>query len=310
MLTIHRCEQAHAAARRVPLAVAFLGAVVLTGCGSNATSSSSGAAATATPAPTATPAATSTPGPSSVQATLTGSSAGLTGPLVTGSVHFVTCAEPTLSGPVILAFRSAADTTIGILLTIHQSSIAVRLASGSGTSYTERDFTGSGVTSFNASSGAQFSSSLTESTAAGTNKGTIGTVSSIAGSVSCGTFQVGSASLTLSGNTAGGAVGSSLTGARVLCGNNGQGVYATVTGLGQVGSTPAIITVGGGTEASPMFVVIGTASSSYQFNTSAAGSVTVTATTATYHATVTETSPVAGSHTLMVSGTASCGTSS
>lgn len=286
--------------------MALCSAVALAACGGNATASSSGAAAVATATPTATP----TPGPSSLQASLVGSSAGLSGALVVGNVHFVTCAEPTLSGLTIFAFRYATDPSIGVLLTIRQAMITVRAAVGSGTNYTGREFTGSGVTSFDARSGAQFSSSLTESTAAGTNKGTIGTISSISGSVSCGSFKVGSASLTVTGTTAGGAVTGPLTQVRVLCGNNGQGLYAGVGGLGHVGSTPALITIGGGVQGAPLYVGVQTASASYQFSTSAAGSATVTTAGATYSATVTETSPVAGSHTLMVSGTSTCGTSS
>lgn len=308
MLTIRSDQDAaHASGPRTALATALFAAVALAACGS---SSSSGVTpATGTPASTATPAATPTPGPSTVQATLVGSSAGITGALVVGNVHFVTCAEPSLSGPTIFAFRSAADTSIGVLLTIRQSTINVRLAQGSGTSYTAREFTGSGVTSFDARSGAQFSSSLTESTASGTKTGAIGTISSISGSVSCGSFKVGSASLTVTGTTAGGAVSRSLTQVRVLCGNNGQGLYASVGGLGQVSSAPAIISVGGGVQGAPLFVGVQTASAFYQFNTSTPGAAIVTTTGATYNGTVTETSPVAGAHTLMVSGTATCGTS-
>jgi hypothetical protein len=309
MLTIHGLrDQIHEPARRVALTLSIVGALVLTACGGSATSSSSSGGAASTPTPT--PEATATPGPSSVQATLSGDP-GIGGALVTGSVHFVTCDEPSLSGPDIVAFRSATNPAIGVLLTIRQGAIAVRLASGAASTYTERLFDGTGVTSFDASSGATFSSSLTESTPAGTQTGTLGMVTSISGSVSCGTFKKGSASVTVAGGTAGGDISGVLTMVRVLCGTSGPGQqYATVTGLGKVGSTPAVITVGGGQGTAPLFVAVQTSSTTYQYSTSAAGSATVTTSGATYNATATETAPTAGAHSLMVSGSATCGTSS
>jgi hypothetical protein len=307
MLTSHGIsDETRATARRSGVALSLFGALVLSACGSSAAPSSSSGGAASTP----TPEATSTPGPSSVQATLTGDP-GVTGALVMGSVHFVTCGEPSLAGPNILAFRGLADPTIGVLLTIRQGSIGVRLAQGASTTYTERLFSGTGVTSFDAASGATFSSSLTESTPAGTHTGTLGAITEISGSVSCGTFQRGSASVTVAGGTAGGNISGLLTMVRVLCGGAPGQMYATVTGLGKVGSTPAVITVGGGVGQSPLFVVVQTSSTtSYQYGTSAAGSATVTSTGATYNAMATESAPVAGAHTLTVSGSATCGTSS
>jgi hypothetical protein len=303
MVTIH---SAHASIRRAGLLLSLLAAIALTACGSTGTPGAS----SGTPAPTPTPTPLSTPGPSSVQATITGD-ARVTGPLVTANVHFVNCEGPSLQGPTILAFRNATDTAIGVLLSIRQGSISVRLAEGASTAYTERTFDGTGVTAFDAASGARFSSSLTESTPATDHKGTIGTVSSISGSVSCGTFTPGSASLTIAGNTAGGAVNGSPTKVRVLCGTQSTGqYYAQVSGLIQVGSTPAVVSISGGTQQSPLFVFLQTASAAYGYSTSTPQGVSVTATNATYNGTVMETSPVAGAHTLTVSGSATCGTSS
>ncbi len=309
MLTIHRLShRAHAWARRACFLVAMFATTALCACGSATPGTSSSAGA---PTPTPTPTPLSTPGPSSVQATITGD-ASVTGPLVVGSVHFVNCETPSLQGPSILAFRSATDTAIGVLLTLRQGSITVRLAEGSGAAYTERLFSGTGVTAFDAASGAKFTSSLTESTPAGDKTGTIGAISSITGSVSCGTFTLGSTSLTIAGNTAGGAVNGSPTQVRVQCGGNGPGqFFATVSGLMQVGSTPALVTVGGGGSAqAPMYVFFETAATTYYYTTTTAGSATITSTSATYHATVTEVMPVKGAHTLTVSGSAACGTSS
>ncbi len=229
---------------------------------------------------------------------------------MTGTVGFVTCDEPSLTGPSILAFRSASNGQVGVLLTIRQGAIEVRVAQGAAATYTERLFDGTGVTSFDALSGAQFSSSLTETTPAGANKGTLGSISSISGSVSCGTFQPGSASVTVTGTTPGGALSGALTSVRVLCGGVAPSQYATVTGLSKAGSTPVVVSVTGGVGQSPLTVTVQSASALYQYTTSAAGAVTITSSGATYNATATETTPAAGAATVKVSGTATCGTSS
>ncbi|MGA8521828.1 MAG: hypothetical protein WB807_02080, partial [Candidatus Dormiibacterota bacterium] len=255
-----------------------------------------------------TPLTTSTPGAASEQATLTGDPR-ITGPLnADGVTHFVTCDEPSLSGAEIFAFENAADPSVGVFLTIRRGFINVRLASGSGAAYTERDFAGSGVTSFGAASGAQFSSSLTEATPAGTHKGTVEAITSIAGSVSCGTFTPGGGTVTVTGDTGSGTLSGSLTSIRVECGGSGQGSYAIVAGLSRVGSTPALINVDGGNGASPLFVTVSTGSGAQQFSNSATGLVTFSAGVATYHATLTQTAaPGAGGHTVMVNGSATCG---
>ncbi len=289
---------------RAGLALCTLGAM-LAACGGD-TSSGPTTAATATPA-----AATATPGPSSIHATLTGD-VGVSGPLVLGTVHFVTCAAPSLRGESILAFENGSDATVGVLLTIRASAIEVRLARGSGTSYSARLFDGTGVTSFNPLSGAVFSSSLTESTPAGANKGTLGAITSISGSVSCGTFTPGSATVTVAGDTASGMLSGALTSVRVLCGNGATGDFVTVSGLSHAGSTPVVVSVLGGIAGSTFTVVVQTATAGYQYSSAAVGVVTRTSTGATYNGTAKETAASAGTaaRSVTVSGTASCGTSS
>lgn len=287
--------------RRVAWTLCLLGTLVLAACGGTAAPSNA-------PAQKPTPLTTSTPGPFSIQATLTGD-ARITGPLNTGGVtHFVTCDAPSLSGETIDFFESTADPVVGAFVTVRAGSINVRLASGSGATYTERDFDGSGVTSFGAASGAQFSTSLTDATPAGGNKGTIETISSISGSVSCGTFTPGSGTITVTGDTGNGMLSGPLTSIRVGCGNSG-GQYATVMGLSHVGSTPALIELAGGTRSSPFFVAVMTASGTQDFTNPATGLVTFPAGGVAYNATVTEqtASGSAGTHTLMASGTATCG---
>lgn len=287
-------------------ALGALGALLLAACGGTSPATSATASPTATAA-----AATSTAGPSSVQATLTGDPS-VSGPLVMGSVHFVTCASPSLKGESIVAFESGTDATIGVLLTLRASSIEVRVARGSGTAYTERIFDGTGVSAFDAMSGAMFSSSLSETTPARSNKGTLGAVSSISGSVSCGTFTPGSATVTVTGSTAAGTLNPALTSVRVLCGSNTAGGFVTVTGLSTAGSTPVLVSVLGGIGGSAFFVVIETATVAYQYSSASAGIVTRTGTGATYNGTASETaaSPGAAGRSVRIGGSATCGTSS
>jgi hypothetical protein len=296
---------------RVTLAASALAAVALSACGGSTSSSSSSGAATqtATPPATPTPLPTSTPGPASEQGTLTGD-ARITGPLNSnGSVHFVNCDEPSLDGPTIQAFGQSADAAVGVFLTIRAGSIAVRLGSGSGATYTERDFTGTGVTSFSPASGAQYSSSLTETTAAGGNKGGIESISSIAGSVSCGTFTTGSGTITVAGDTGTGLIAGALTSLRVKCGSSTQGPYATVAGLSHVGSALVLVDLAGGTAPSPFFVSVSTPAGFKQYESTSTTAVTFPSSgVVTYNTTATESTPTTtGKHTLTVSGTATCG---
>jgi hypothetical protein len=297
--------------RRVALAISALGAVVVSACGSSAAPGSSSAAAqTPTPVATPTPLPTSTPGPASEQGTLTGD-ARITGPLNTnGPVHFVNCDGPSLDGLTIQAFGYAADPSVGVFLTIRAGYIAVRLGSGSGTAYTERDFTGTGVTSFSPASGAQFSSSVTETTAAGGNKGIIESISSISGSVSCGTFTTGGGTITVAGDTGSGLIAGALTSLRVKCGTSQQGPFATVSGLTHVGSALALVNLAGGTAPSPFFVSVSTTSGFKQYKSTSTTAVTFPSSgVVTYNATTTEsTASTNGIHTVTVSGTATCGT--
>ena len=250
-------------------------------------------------------------GPPSVQATLTGDAA-VSGPLAMGSVHFVNCELPTLKGEVINAFENlAGDTTVGVLLTLRAGTIDVRLARGSATTYTERTFEGTGVTSFSPAVGAQFSSSLTELPAAGSSKGTLGAISSISGSVSCGTFQPGSASITVVGDTVLGPINASLTMTRVICGGSGATRFVTVNALATVGSTPVTVAVGGGKpDGATFFVAVSTATVNYEYTSAVAGIVTLTDGGATYNGSATEVASSTGAagRVVKVSGSATCGT--
>ena len=114
-------------------------------------------------APSASPAATPTKGPASSQFALTGTAA-LTGPV---SAQTIVCDRPSLDGPEIFFLGRAGTTGPQIVIFLRAGHVEVRVATGSGATLRERDFTGTGVTTFDAATGAQLDTALTETTAAG-----------------------------------------------------------------------------------------------------------------------------------------------
>ena len=108
----------------------------------------------------------------------------------------------------------------------------VRVGTGSGTTLKLRSFEGTGVTGFDAASGAQLDSTLTETTAAGSAVGDLGSLSSIKGSIDCGDQLPGSASITITGPTQFGQIDGQLTNVVVTCTVTGSGPFVGINGLG------------------------------------------------------------------------------
>lgn len=271
-----------------------------------------GSATSTTPTP-AIPTAEATPsgpaGPPVVQAELSGSAS------VSGPLHFtdVTCANPTFSGLTIIADATNATPNLAIRLTLSSTAVAVQLDTGSGSSYRERDFAGSGISGFNASTGATVSSPLHDTTAANGKIGSIGSVSSITASVNCKGQTAGSGAFTFTGTTAQGAISSPLTVTRVTCSTlAGPGVYTMhAVGIGTVGTQAALIGVFGNASASGHYASVTLSLQnnpiSYFFTSTAAANVTLSTTSARVDARVTE--PYAPMDTLHVTGDATCGSS-
>ena len=145
--------------------------------------------ATSAPAPStsqtlsASPVATSTKGPASSQFALTGT-ADLTGPV---SAQTIVCDRPSLDGPEIFFLGQAGTTGPQVVIFLRAGHVEVRVATGSGATLRERDFAGTGVTTFDAATGAQLDTPLTETTAAGAAIGDLGALSHISGTIDCGT---------------------------------------------------------------------------------------------------------------------------
>jgi hypothetical protein len=226
------------------------------GCGGSGTSSPTvaptvgstapPASSQVTPSPAASAAASSalpspapSKGPATAQISLTGG-AGLTGPVTAQTIN---CNRPSLDGPEIFFIGQAGSGPM-IVIFLGARQMEVRVATGSAATLKERDFTGTGVTTFDAASGAQFSSPLSETTAAGTAVGTLGALSSISGSIDCGDQLPGTANVVVSGLTPYGQLSGALTSVDVTCTVTvSSGTFVGVTGLGMAGATPVLVFV-------------------------------------------------------------------
>src|ERR1700730_11467243 len=134
-----RLPSIHPLRRWAPVIVAATG-LALSACGST-----SGAGTTPSPAPTPVP-------PAGGHFTETGAVQLVT----TVAPSAVTCSFPSLNGPEILLQVATSDRTMGGYITLTSSKVFLRVGTGSGSTYTQRNFSGSGVTNFDATQGAHF----------------------------------------------------------------------------------------------------------------------------------------------------------
>ena len=275
----------------------ILGAAILTSTGL-ALTACGGGAGTPTAAQTPVPSATPIP-PAGAQFAETGDVKLVTTVAATG----VTCSFPTVSGPQILMQVATSDGKEGGFITLNASTVFLRVGAGAGGSYTERDFSGPGVSNFDAAKGASFNAQLHDTTPAGQNAGTIGAVSSVSGTVSCGTKTPGGGTITISGNSSGGSISGALTSILVKC--PAGKTFAIINGLTTVGSAPANVEIGGADGS--YFASISTASTNYFFGSSAKGLYTVGNGHVIWtNAALAQTNP-SGAGSITISGDATCG---
>jgi len=318
-----------APSRRAAWAAFLIAGLLVGACGSG--SSSPAAAASASPAPSvdatlpvaspsasaqaASPAAipsasvaAASPAASKGPATASLATKGTSG--LTGAVTptEIICGEPSFNGPQIFVLGAAAGGSPQVVLFITANRVEARVATGSGTSLRMRTFVGTGVSGFDGTAGAQLDGPVTETTAAGSAKGTLGALSSLSGAIDCGNQQPGSATVVVSGTTALGDVAPGMTSVHVLCTLAGGQHYVGLQGLGTAGTTPVLIFVTLG----PASVQVGvdTPTVGGFFSANGASLDTVTATGGTVNADVTETDKnSAVHHVLHVAGDATCGAS-
>jgi hypothetical protein len=237
-------------ARRLlwPFGLALAAGLIVAACGSGAATPTPSPTAAPTPTPASTPTLAPTPtpvpsptkGPATAQLTIAGD------PAIAGSAGTVSvqCNFPSIGGNVIILYdANAAGLAVRVVLS--PGTVSVRYASGSGKTYLDREFTGTGVTGFDPATGAQIDTSLSTAPNAGAT-GNLGTITSIKGSVDCGNQQPGTSTLTLTGATAEGQLtGVVLNPVRVDCVASSSSKYVQVVGVAQLGSIPALVFIDG-----------------------------------------------------------------
>jgi len=261
-----------------------------------ASSSASSAAATEAPSPTP------SKGPATATFAVTGT-AGLTGPVTPTTI---TCDQPGLDGPDIFVLGTAGSGP-GIVLFISAGHVEARVGTGAAATLKLRTFVGTGVTKFDAATGATFDTQLTETTGKGTAIGNLGALTAISGTIDCGDQQAGTSSIVLSGESALGTIGATVTSVHVTCTVIGPAAYATVNELGTAGTTPVLVFVNA--NATLLQVVLETKTVASIYSSKAPGLVTFTPGGVTVAGDVTETVKAGATpHVLHVAGDATCGT--
>jgi hypothetical protein len=154
-------------------------------------------------------------------------------------VTLIDCQFPTPDGLQIFMLGQFGTGGPALNMRILPGSLGLTVSTGSGAQFHSRSFTGTGVTSFDAATGAQLDSPLTEVTASTENPKGIGLLKSLAGSIDCGNQVPGTSTLMLTATTPDGDVNGGLDPVRVSCNGSKQfGKSVQVIGVGMVGTTP------------------------------------------------------------------------
>jgi hypothetical protein len=275
-------------------------ALVAAGCGSSTTPAKTPPATL--PASTPSPTAGAPSGPPSAQVTIAGD------PTIAGAmtIDTVECSFPSIAGEEIFVTGSpATSSTTSIHLTLASSQLAVIADTGSGTSFHARTFAGTGVSGFDATTGAQLSGPLTETTTS-SDKGTgVGKITSITGTISCAGQTPGTTTMVMTGTLAAGVVSGGITEVHVVCLSN----EAETLGIVQVGGAPAYTAIFSlaGKFTADVVPALGTADF-FVSSASATSMPTTTGTTVDGDATQ-QVSAGAKAYTIHVTGQSTCGSS-
>jgi len=227
------------------------------------------------------------------------------------TVANISCQFPAYAGLEIVVngtFPTAPG--VSVRITITPSGLTVGADTGSGSAFKERDFTGSGVTAFNAAAGAQINAPLTERPSAVAVSG-IGTVTSLSGRVSCNGQSPGASTLMLKGSTVDGVVSSGVNTPWVKCEPAASGAASggvLIIGLITAGPTTDLLDMFGQTGTSFTFFLAPENSPTDQSYAATGATVSVTATGAHFAGTAQEkVTGAAAPHTLTISGDVVCG---
>jgi hypothetical protein len=222
--------------------------------------------------------------------------------------QIVRCQEPTLTGDVITVSGAAPDNSYLLFITVAAGDVRINLTHSEGASFFMRTFEGSGVTGFDAATGASLSGDLAETTPAGTSPGTIGAPASISGSVECNGQQRGTAAITVSGTLPEGTLSGQIETPRVECVKNAAVSSMFVIGLMSLGDSRALVSIS--IDKDQFDITVNPGAGYYELTASGAGTGTLTdATSGTVNGTATGTGSSGGpTQSLQVVGSATCGT--
>jgi hypothetical protein len=189
-----------------------------------------------------TTATTPTPvGPASAQITLRGDSS-MAGPM---TIIGITCLIPTLDGMTISLIglpNGQPANGMHAYVDIRAGTIAMTIGSGGGPTLVEREFSGSGVSGFNAA-GVRLSGAVDEITGSQLNKGTVGNVTAVQGSVSCGNQTNGTSNITVTGTSADGPISVTTSHFRVACSTGSSGKFVNIRGVITINGVRATVIV-------------------------------------------------------------------
>jgi hypothetical protein len=287
-----------------------LGSAAVAACGGGSSSSSttvagpssSTSSSSSTTSTTAGPPAT---GPATARLALAGDAA-LTGSLTQPSVS---CSFPGFDGLSITVLAQTIAPNVSTFIIVTGATVHVRVASGSGKTYLERAFDGTGVSGYDPARGARLDTKLTESVASkGAHAGTLPAATSLNGDISCGAQKPGSSTLVLSGETGGGALTGTPDPVRVSCFTTASGKGASVVGIVNVGSKRALAFISGQPDSFTVLLETKGATTTRFFRGQGAGISTPTAQGVHISGDAHEQNVAGGvAHTLHVAGDAVCG---
>jgi len=178
-------------------------------------------------------------GPATANLVLTGA-AGIAGPLRVGAIE---CGLPGLSGSSIVLLARPAAPGITLKIVLLPKAVLIVVGTGSGSDIKSRTFVGAGIVGFDAAAGANVKSLLIEAKQHA-SPGSVGSPSSISGTVDCGDQAPGHSTMTVHGQTASGLLsGTPLDPLKVICTALPEGADVSVIGLTHAGSTAVLVDV-------------------------------------------------------------------
>lgn len=161
-----------------------------------------------------------------------------------GTSYGINCNNPTFDADDILFFAQSPDAKAVVLITLNPGSIDVSERAGAGSTYTDREFHGTGVGAFDAARGATFDSDVSIVPTPGSKPGILGTITHVSGSIDCGGQTPGSSTIVASGSSPEGAVEGSFSSVRVGCKSSAEDpVLVTVVGVIRTAAPPVALTM-------------------------------------------------------------------